>query len=176
MTTRRRIILHWTAGTYTPNAKELKHYHRLIGLDKSGKAYIQKGLCSFEDNDNCYDGRYAAHCGGGNTRSIGYALCGMLGFVSKYNPGDYPITRKQFELACFEMAQTLKAEGHSSVTPENLFTHHEFGLLNPKTSSAGKIDIIYLPPFPNLAPEEIGHFIRRKVGWYLERVKKSAVS
>ena len=100
----------------------------------------------------------------------------MMGFVSKSKTGNQLLTRKQVERMFRLCAELLHEEGHLSVTPENLLTHHEFGLLNPKTSSAGKIDIIYLPPFPNLAPEEIGHFIRRKVGWYVERVKKSAVS
>lgn len=172
MTTRRRIILHWTGGALYPNAADLKHYHYLIDAD----AVVHKGVCSVEDNDNCSDGRYAAHTGGGNTRSIGVAVCGMMGFVSKSKTGNQLLTRKQVERMFRLCAELLHEEGHLSVTPENLLTHHEFGLLNPKTSSAGKIDIIYLPPFPNLAPEEIGHFIRRKVSWYLERVKKSAVS
>ena len=46
-------------------------------------------------------------------------------------------------------------------------THYEFGLNNPKTSSAGKIDIIYLPPYSWVAQGDIGAFIRSKIKWYL---------
>ena len=172
MTTRRRIILHWTAGLLYPNAVDLKHYHFLV----DGDAVVHKGLCKVDDNDNCYDGRYAAHTGGGNTRSIGVAVCGMMGFVSKTNPGSQLLTRKQVERMFRLCAELLKDEGHLSVTSVNLMTHYEFGKLHPETSSAGKIDITHLPPFPNLTPEDIGHFIRRKVSWYFERIKKDAVS
>ena len=45
-------------------------------------------------------------------------------------------------------------------------THYEFGLKNPKTTSAGKIDIIYLPPYPWVSKDEVGSFIRSKIKWY----------
>ena len=45
-------------------------------------------------------------------------------------------------------------------------THYEFGLKNPKTTSKGKIDIIYLPPYPTIKKENIGDFIRNKIKWY----------
>jgi hypothetical protein len=166
MSTRRRIILHWTAGLLYPNTVDLKHYHFAI----DGDALVHKGLCKIADNDNCYDGRYAAHTGGGNTRSIGVAVCGMRGFVSKANPGDQLLTRKQVEKMFSLSAELLREEGYSKVTAENCMTHYEFGKLHPETSSAGKIDITYLPPFPELFPEDIGHFIRRKTQWYLERL------
>ena len=32
----KRIIIHWTAGTYAPNSSvELEHYHYLIGYEKT---------------------------------------------------------------------------------------------------------------------------------------------
>ena len=46
-------------------------------------------------------------------------------------------------------------------------THYEFGLKNQSTSSRGKIDIIFLPPYPDVKTSEIGDFIRNKVKWYL---------
>jgi len=36
MSTRRRIILHWTGGLLYPNAADLKHYHYLIDADAKG--------------------------------------------------------------------------------------------------------------------------------------------
>ena len=55
----KRIIVHWTAGTYTPNVTDLEHYHYLI----TGKGQIVKGKYSVEDNEYCGDDVYAAHCG-----------------------------------------------------------------------------------------------------------------
>lgn len=76
----KRIILHWTAGTNYPNTTDLQHYHFLI--DKDGKVY--NGVYTPEDNLNCYDGKYAQHTGGGNTGSIGIAVCGMAGYKINY--------------------------------------------------------------------------------------------
>ena len=67
----KRIIIHWTAGTYQPNSTEFEHYHYLINRD----GLVIKGKHSVQDNKNCTDGNYAAHTGGGNTGSIGVAVC-----------------------------------------------------------------------------------------------------
>jgi hypothetical protein len=45
-------------------------------------------------------------------------------------------------------------------------THYEFGQKNPKTTSYGKIDIVYLHEYPSLKANEIGDFIRNKIRWY----------
>ena len=52
------------------------------------------------------------------------------------------------------------------VSPSNVITHYEFGQKNPKTTSFGKIDITYLPPYPWVAKDDIGSFIRTKIRWY----------
>ena len=69
----KRIILHWSAGGYTPSQVDFEHYHFLVL--KNGD--ILKGKYTPEDNLNCNDGHYAAHTGGFNTGSIGIALCAM---------------------------------------------------------------------------------------------------
>ena len=89
----KRIILHWTAGRYYPTQFEKQYYHFLI--DKDGRIY--NGIHKPEDNLNCSDGNYAAHTGGGNTGSIGVALCSMSGFKSRDNVGKFPISPIQFE-------------------------------------------------------------------------------
>ena len=58
------------------------------------------------------------------------------------------------------------------ITKETVMTHYEFGKKNPKTSSAGKIDIVYLPPYPNIKQNDIGDFIRNKVKWYYKNMVK----
>ena len=112
---------------------------------------------------------YAAHCGGGNTGRIGVALCGMSGFKSRQFVGAYPLTKKQCE-AGFKLLAELAKEYKYIITPQTVQTHYEFGKANPKTSSAGKIDIIYLPPYPDIKQDDVGEFIRSKVKWYYSKI------
>ena len=160
----KRIIIHWTAGNYYPTNYEKLHYHFLI--DKDGKVY--NGKFRPEDNEICKPNKYAPHTGGGNTGSIGVSMCAMAGFKNKNLVGNFPITRKQFE-SSMELCANLCKKYKISVSPQTVLTHYEFGLNNPTTSSAGKIDIIYLPPYSWVSKEEIGSFIRTKVKWYLNK-------
>lgn len=157
----KRIIIHWTAGGYYPTEYEKEHYHFLI--DKDG--IIHNGKFRLEDNEICKFGKYAAHTGGGNTGSIGVAICGMAGFINKLSVGKYPILKKQFEKT-MEFCANLVKKYNLEVTPQSVLTHYEFGIKNPKTSSAGKIDIIYLPPYSWVEKNEVGSFIRSKIKWY----------
>lgn len=164
----KRIIIHWTAGTYTPNTIDKQHYHYLV----DGNGIVHSGVFRPEDNENCKDGKYAQHTGGGNTGSVGVALCGMCGFKGANNPGKYPINRVQCE-AMFKLVAELASKYHIAVTSANVMTHYEFGLKNPSTSSAGKIDIVCLPPFPGIAKAKIGDFIRSKIRWYYNKLNVS---
>jgi len=163
----KRIILHWTAGGYYPNTHDLECYHFLV--DKDGK--IHNGKYKPEDNENVNDGKYAAHTGGGNTGSIGVSMCAMAGFKNKNAVGNYPITAKQFE-AAMELCAKLAQKYNIKITPETVMTHYEFGLKNPRTTSAGKIDVIYIPPYSWVSQQDAGAFIRSKIKWYGEKIKK----
>ena len=162
----KRIIIHWTAGAYQPNEIDYNHYHYLItgdGLVLKGKfSPLANEVCRAAKNKNAL---YAAHCGGGNTGSIGIAMCGMLGFKNSKCVGDYPLKSKQVE-ACFAQIAKLCREYKIPITPETVMTHYEFGQKNPNTTSNGKIDIIYLPPYSNVVKNQLGDFIRNKVIWY----------
>ena len=158
-----KIIIHWTAGTYQPNTTDLEHYHFLI--DGEGKKH--NGKYKPEDNENCNDGKYAAHTGGGNTGAIGVSMCAMAGFNSAASCGNYPITPVQLE-ACFKLCAELCKKYNIPV--ENVMTHYEFGINHPDTTSHGKIDIIYLPPYPLVKRNEVGGFIRNKIRWYLNKL------
>ena len=158
-----KIIIHWTAGTYQPNTTDLEHYHFLI--DGEGKKH--NGKYKPEDNENCNDGKYAAHTGGGNTGAIGVSMCAMAGFNSAASCGNYPITPVQLE-ACFKLRAELCKKYNIPV--ENVWTHYEFGINHPDTTSHGKIDIIYLPPYPLVKRNEVGGFIRSKIRWYLNKL------
>lgn len=158
-----KIIIHWTAGTYQPNTTDLEHYHFLI--DGEGKKH--NGKYKPEDNENCNDGKYAAHTGGGNTGAIGVSMCAMAGFNSAASCGNYPITPVQLE-ACFKLCAELCKKYNIPV--ENVWTHYEFGINHPDTTSHGKIDIIYLPPYPLVKRNEVGGFIRSKIRWCLNKL------
>lgn len=165
MTSLNKITIHWTAGSYTPNITDLNHYHYLV--DNTGR--IWDGFHKPEDNLNTKDGNYAAHTGGGNTGNIGIAMCAMAGFKNSSNVGDFPITAPQFE-ACMQKVAVLCKKYGITPTHQNVFTHYEFGLKNPNTSSKGKIDIIFIPSYPNLKASACGNFIRKKVIWYMQHI------
>lgn len=151
------IILHWTAGTYTPCQTDLEHYHYVI--DGSGKIY--SGKYSPRDNENCTDGKYAAHCGGGNTGRIGIAICCRKNINT-------PPTQKQVEAMCSQAAKMCLTYG---ISPKNVQTHAEFGMTNPKTSSYGKIDINSIPYANKTGTKECGDYLRNKVLWYYAKLK-----
>ena len=157
----KRIILHWSAGRYYPSKFEKQYYHYLI--DVEGKVHI--GFHKPEDNDNCSDGNYAAHTGGGNTGSIGVCLCGMCGYRSPSFCGE----KVQFE-ACMKFVAELCEKYNLKITKDTVLTHYEFGQANVKTSSFGKIDITYIPPYSWVGKNDVGSFIRSKVRWYKENL------
>jgi N-acetyl-anhydromuramyl-L-alanine amidase AmpD len=162
----KRIVIHWTAGVYYPTDYEKEHYHFLV--DKDGN--VHNGKFKPEDNEICKPEKYATHTGGGNTGSIGVSICAMAGFKNKNSVGNYPILKKQFESTmelCAQLAQKYKID----VTPQTIMTHYEFGVKNPKTTSAGKIDIIFIPPYSWVNQNEVGSFIRSKIKWYLNKLQ-----
>ena len=158
----KKICIHWSAGTNQPNQTDYQHYHYLI----NGDGMVFNGKYKPEDNENCNDGKYAQHCGGGNTGAIGVSMCGM--FTPKgtdFRKSPYPLTKKQCE-RCFKLVAELCKKYNIPITPQTIYTHYEFGQKHPNTSSYGKIDIVYLPPYPELNASQIGDFIRNKVKWY----------
>lgn len=167
----KRIIIHWTAGRLQPNATDYQHYHYLI----NGDGIVIKGKFPVSANEKCKtDARnnalYAAHCGGGNTGSIGVAMCGM--YTPKntdFRNSPDALTKKQCE-SCFSLIAELCKAYNIPIEKNTVLTHYEFGLSHPKTSSAGKIDIVYLPPYPEIKSSEIGDFIRNKAKWYLNKI------
>jgi len=149
-----KIAIHWTAGVYTPNATDKQHYHFLI--DGDGK--VIKGTHKPQDNENCTDGNYAAHLGGGNTGTIGVAICGMYS-------SSYPIKRVQLE-ACCKLIAELSKQYSIPIKNTTIFTHSEFGERNPHTTSNGKIDIDKLPCIALYTRKECGDWLRNKINWY----------
>lgn len=159
------IIIHWTAGGPIPTTYEKEFYHYLI--DSLGK--LHWGKFKPEANIVCRKGMYAMHTGGGNTGAIGIAMCGMANFRDKNNQGNFPLTKIQFE-ATMKLCANLANKYDIKITTDNVMTHYEFGQKNPKTSSYGKIDIIFLPSYPWISKDDVGSFIRSKIRWYQENL------
>ena len=141
----KKVVIHWTAGANQPNNTDYEHYHYLVNKD----GIVIAGKYTPEDNENCNDGKYAQHCGGGNTGAIGVSMCGMYGFKDKNNVGEYPLTKKQCE-ATFKLVAELCKKYNIAITNKTVLTHYEFGQSHPNTSSYGKIDIVYMPPYPEI--------------------------
>lgn len=166
-----KICLHWSAGASYPCEVDLKAYHFLV--DKDGKVYA--GHFKPECNIICKPNQYAMHCGGGNTGCIGLSVLGMAGFNLKDKKTKYPLTKIQVEAFC-KLAAELCIKYGIKVSPETVFTHHEFGLKHPKTTSYGKIDFTYLPFLPNIAVEKGGDYLRNKIDWYLIQIKEGKIN
>lgn len=163
----KRLILHWDGGTGIVNDTARSHYHYMVDTN----AKLHKGKYKVTDNENCTDGVYAQHTGGGNTGSIGVCMLGMYGFTEKEKKTNFPLTKAQFEKTCLLCAELCKMY-NIKVTPRTVMTHYEFGLLNPSTSSRGKIDIIHLPFIETMETKEIGNFIRSKIRWYYNHLNQ----
>lgn len=159
-----KITLHWSGSRNIPNATDMEHYHFLI--DNHGLLY--KGKFEPEDNINCQDGKYAQHCGGGNTGNIGVAYCGC--YVPNGVPvkdTKFPLTQVQLERG-FKLCADLCKKYKIPINKDHVFTHYEFGLAHPQSSSAGKIDITYLHPNPTISKDIIGSYMRSKILWYAQ--------
>jgi N-acetylmuramoyl-L-alanine amidase len=161
-----KITIHWSVTGYTPTEDCYNHYHYII----DGQGNIHNGNRPPESNleSSVKTDTYQEHCGGGNSNNVGVSMASMLGYRGIKNIGNYPITVIQFEECCRLVAKLCK-KYQIPVDKDSVFTHYEFGLLNPKTSSAGKIDINFLPPHPQLESREIGDFIRSKVKGYINK-------
>lgn len=166
MTSLTKECLHWTAGTNTPCREDLAAYHYCV--DKLGRIY--PGIHTPEDNLNCYDGKYAKHCGGGNTGCIGLAVCGMAGFSISKKQTKYPLTQKQIEAFCC-LAAYLSVKYGILIDEKNVFTHYEFD--KKKKKPEGKIDITYIQYLPNLSQNSIGKYLRQKIAWYRDKIKQN---
>lgn len=155
----KNIVLHWTAGGYNPSKTDIEHYHYII--DHNGN--VHRGKYTPQDNENCTDGKYARHCGGGNTGRIGVAICCR-------KDTDTPPVKLQVEAMCNLAAQLCYVYG---LKPADCITHAEFGKAHPSTSSAGKIDINSIPYANIYGIKQCGDYLRNKINWYYHKHKNA---
>lgn len=150
----KRIIIHHTGGAYKPNDTDLKAYHYLI--DNIGNIY--EGVYKPSDNEDCTDGKYAAHTKLGNTGSIGIAACCNYGFDIKHKQSIYPLTLQQFKAMVKLSAKFCKVY---NIPTSQVFTHYWFDKCN--NIKQGKSDITYIPWKPELAPDQVIGYFRSEI-------------
>jgi N-acetyl-anhydromuramyl-L-alanine amidase AmpD len=155
-----RVIVHWTAGSYTVNATDKEHYHFIV----NGAGNVVVGDLPPEANISTSDGDgYAAHTRGANTGAIGVSIACMAGAVeSPFNPGQYPLTKVQWD-AMIKQVAVLCAKYDIPVTKQSVLTHAEVeGTLG--IEQAGKWDITRLPFDDTVrGATEVGDKMRREV-------------
>ena len=159
----KKICIHWTAGNLEPSEYDLSHYHVVVG-DKVYDHKIKSVMKPPEVNNNCYDGDYVAHCGWGNTGTIGIAIAG-------YKDNKTLPAKETFELF-FETIAIYCLLYDLEVDEQTVYTHAEFEQRLKPHQRSGKIDINYLPYYDIEGVDECGQFIRSKVKLYKEKQMK----
>ena len=144
----RRVILHWTAGSYVASSLDKEHYHFLV----DGSLKLMRGKHSVKDNETIsgrsQDG-YAAHTLGANTGSIGISICASAGAIEQpFNPGKFPVLEAQWQTAA-EAVACLCKRYDIPVTDKTVLSHGEVQT-NLGIHQRGKWDIAKLTFGKNL--------------------------
>jgi N-acetyl-anhydromuramyl-L-alanine amidase AmpD len=151
-----RIILHWTGGSYTPNAVDRASYHYLI--DGNGEVHaavpVERNMVSPAPPDR------ANHTLNFNTGSVGVAFCAMGGKeVREKGPyGKWPLKRAQVIAGCTFVAELLDT-WRMPCTVDTVFTHAEAQRIHGVKQN-NKWDIDVFPWSPHLNPRECGSMLR----------------
>lgn len=151
-----RVVLHWTAGRWTPSLLDRAHYHLL--LDGAGKP--RRGIRPV--------GAKLPHTRGLNTGSVGLALCGMAGArQSPFDPGPWPIHERQWRLAARAAAEILQRyrlyDDPQDPPPARLvLSHCEVGAVYG-VEQRGKWDVSVLPWERDLAEPLVHRAFRLEV-------------
>ncbi|MDK1493362.1 peptidoglycan recognition family protein [Sinorhizobium sp. 7-81] len=116
-----RIICHWTAGAHKASEFDRSHYHILI----EGDGKLVRGIPSIKLNEAPARKGYAVHTLNCNSGSIGVSLCCMGGSHEQpFNPGKYPVTRKQWDALTSAVADLCRCYG-IKITDKTVLSHAE---------------------------------------------------
>lgn len=165
----KRIINHWTGGTYKVTELDKQHYHVII----DGDGEWHKGNHTIEANENTKDGDYAAHTLNCNQDSIGVSVACMAGAVQGKSNGDYPLKEVQWDEMIRQNARFCIKYG-IPVTGQTVLTHAEVQK-NLKIRQRGKWDIAILPFDKNIDANAmaVGNELRRRVANEIAVQRKS---
>lgn len=156
--TMKRVICHWTAGSYDASENDLDHYHIII----DGNGTIHRGEHTIADNLSTSDGDYAAHTRGLNRYSIGVSMCCMAGAKeSPFDAGKYPMKKVQWEAMIDIVAQLCKHYA-IPVTSTTVLGHGEVQK-NVGVTQRGKWDPLKLPFDSGLNKDAVGKKLRVEV-------------
>lgn len=170
----KRIIFHWTAGSYTPSIVDKKSYHFLV----DGNGNIHQGNYKPEDNIITSDGKYAAHTLNANTGSIGISVCCMGGKEVKERPlnvGKYPLKHEQWNALIKKIAD-LCLQYDIVPSPTTVLSHAEVEK-NLGIKQKGKWDITLLPgdTIKVRPAKEVGDALRKAVAEEIKTRKTTNV-
>lgn len=154
----KRVICHWTAGSYAASENDLDHYHIII----DGEGALHRGTHTIADNTATGDGDYAAHTRGTNTSSIGVSMCCMAGAIeSPFQAGQFPMKRLQWDAMTTVVAELCKKYG-IAVTPTTVLGHGEVQR-NIGNVQSGKWDPMKLAFDTGLTKPQVGKRLRDDV-------------
>ena len=157
----RRVILHWTAGTYNASANDKKHYHFLI----EGDGTLIRGR-PVKWNEAPISGSYAAHTRAANSGAIGVSVCSMAGAhdTPGLNAGNFPMKKSQWEIMA-QITAELCQHYNIPIKRSTVLAHGEVQDILGITQS-GKWDPLRLPWKPNLSKPSVGNLFRDRVRHY----------
>lgn len=157
----RRIIVHWTAGSYNPTTHDLACYHWLI--DGTGHAIRGKYPIGQYGPPN--------HTRMLNTGSVGLSMCAMGGARERpFQAGQWPLNVLQWERCAQAAAEILHA--YALPLSERTCLMHSEAWRVYRRPQLGKWDVNVVPFQRDLPPAEVHALFRRKVAWYLDRLEE----
>jgi hypothetical protein len=152
-----RCILHWTAGSSRANVVDLGAYHYVF--DQPDGA-VRVGTNPVANNmRQCRDGvQYAAHTGGFNSYSVGFAFAGHF----FQNPTSNPLTERQVRTGLGFVALCMYRWNMMRITEDTLFSHMEAWTLHRVKGKQNdtKRDIDHVVFAKHLMPERVGPWMR----------------
>ena len=161
----KRVIWHWTAGGYTPNDTDRRHYHEII----DGNGEVVQGRHGIPTNKPPLErGRYAAHTLNGNSNSIGIAVAAMRGAREvPFSAGPSPLTWPQIATMLEQTAKHCKHYG-IEVSRETTLSHAEVERTLGIKQRA-KWDIMWLPDMdrpgdPIKVGDRLREMLRERMG------------
>lgn len=166
----KRIICHWTGGSYKANGKDREHYHFIFQGDGSEVP----GIYPIKANLKPRGSAYAAHTYRCNTGSIGLSMACMGKAVENGTNGPWPMTEAQFE-AMAKKAAALCREYAIPVTSKTVLWHSEVQYnLGIKQKQKWDANIL---PFNGMKGREVcGSYLRERVLHHMGAAKSTVPS